>query len=105
VAALVTGGAAAGLTDGDVLARMAADGVAPSFWSASAGERFGWHAHAADKVLYVVAGALTFELRDGSTYPMAAGDRIDLTAGTDHMAYAGADGCRCIEGYLAQPIS
>jgi quercetin dioxygenase-like cupin family protein len=99
VAAVVTAGAAAGLTDGDVLARMAAEGVAPAFWSAPAGERFGWHEHPADKVLYVVAGVLTFELRDGSVLRLSAGDRIDLEAGTDHAASAGSDGCRCIEGF------
>ncbi len=50
-------------------------------------------------VLYVVAGELAFTLRDGSSYPLVTGDRIDLGAGTDHRATVGTGGVRCVEGY------
>ncbi|MDQ1702636.1 MAG: hypothetical protein QOF57_1888 [Frankiaceae bacterium] len=99
MAARVTQGAVAGLTDGDVLARMGADGLAPSFWTGAPGQEFGWHVHAGHKVLYVVAGELTFTVRDGSSYPMTAGDRLDLDAGTDHAATVGPTGVRCVEAY------
>ncbi|MCU1675590.1 MAG: Cupin domain protein [Frankiales bacterium] len=100
--ATVTAGAVAGLTDGDVLALMAAGGLDASFWTGAPGQEFGRHSHEAAKVLYVVAGALTFTLGDGSTYAMVAGDRIDLAAGTDHSASVGPVGVRCIEAFAGQ---
>ncbi|MDQ1683102.1 MAG: hypothetical protein QOH99_1643, partial [Frankiaceae bacterium] len=52
--AVVTSGAVAGLTDGDVLARMAAEGLEPSFWTGSPGQVFAWHEHPSNKILYAV---------------------------------------------------
>jgi len=99
--ARVTEGAVAGLGDSAVLAAMTADRLAPSFWTGAPGQLFGWHAHTGAKVLYVVAGELTFTLRDGSSYAMTTGDRIDLDAGTEHSAAVGPAGVRCVEGYSA----
>ena len=95
--AVVTAGAVAGLTDGDVLALMAAEGLRPSFWTGSPGQGFDWHEHPYTKILYAVSGTLTFSLRDGSSYPLVAGDRIDLDAHTEHAAAVGPEGVRCIE--------
>ena len=99
--AIVTAGVVAGLTDGDVLALIAAQGLDPSFWTGAPGQRFDWHEHLSDKILYAVSGALTFTVRDGSSYPLVAGDRIDLAAHTDHAATVGPHGVRCIEAYRA----
>ncbi|MDQ1715986.1 MAG: hypothetical protein QOC60_1931 [Frankiaceae bacterium] len=101
MSAVVTSGAVAGLSDGDVLARMADEGLEPSFWTGSPGQVFAWHEHPSNKILYAVSGALTFTLRDGSSYPLIAGDRIDLAAHTDHAATVGPEGVRCIEGYAS----
>ena len=97
--ARVTPGAAAGLSDADVLALLATDGLEPSFWTGQPGQVFTWHDHEDAKILYAVDGALTFTVRDGSSYPLVAGDRIDLAAHTDHAATVGPAGVRCIEAY------
>ena len=99
MAARVTQAAGAGLNDGDVLARLTSDGLAPSFWTGAPGQLFGWHEHSETKILYAVSGSLTFTLRDGSSYELTAGDRIDLDARTDHSATVGDAGVRCIEAY------
>ena len=96
---VVTRAAVAGLTDGEVLERMTAEGLAPSFWTGSPGQAFAWHEHPDTKILYAVSGALTFTVRDGSSYPLVAGDRIDLAAHTQHAATVGPAGVRCIEAY------
>lgn len=92
-------GAAVGAGDSAVLAELTGAGLAPQFWTGAPNEVFGWHTHDGDKILYVVGGALTFRLRDGSAYELVAGDRFELPAGTDHAAAAGVAGCRCIEAY------
>ena len=97
--ARVTVGAVAGRTDGDVLALMTDDGLRPSFWTGSPGDVFDWHKHPETKILYVMSGALTFTLRDGASYSVNAGDRIELAAHTDHAATVGPAGARCIEGF------
>ena len=97
--ARVTVGAVAGLADGDVLALMTNDGLEPSFWTGAPGQVFAWHEHPDTKILYAVSGALTFTLRDGSSYSLVADDRIDLSAHTYHTATVGPAGVRCIEAF------
>lgn len=83
-------------TEEQVAARLRAEGGQPRAWSGAPGERYGWHRHAEAKALYCVRGKLTFVLRDGEL-TLTAGDRLDLPAGTDHAAWAGPDGVRCVE--------
>jgi quercetin dioxygenase-like cupin family protein len=69
---------------------------APRFWSNAPGDRYGWHSHPYHKVLFCVAGSITFHTRDGDV-PVAAGDRLDLPSGTEHAATVGPDGVECVE--------
>lgn len=76
--------------------------AAATTWSAGPGERFAVHGHDFDKVLLVQAGSITFQLAEaGRVAELAAGDRLDLPAGTDHSAVAGSSGVRCLELHLA----
>jgi len=68
-------------------------------WSNGPGDRYGAHSHGYEKVLYCVAGSITFALEDeGKRLELKAGDRIVLPAGTRHSAVVGPGGCTCIEG-------
>lgn len=68
-------------------------------WSNGPGERYAPHSHAYEKVLYCVAGSITFRLEaEGREIHLAAGDRMVLAAGTRHSARVGPGGCECIEG-------
>lgn len=66
-------------------------------WSGGPGEVYGRHHHGYDKVLYCVAGSITFSLPGGNLH-LEAGDRMVLASGTRHSAQVGPLGCTCIEG-------
>ncbi len=68
-------------------------------WSNRPGDRYAPHSHAYEKVLFCVAGSITFRLEDGGReIHLEAGDRMVLPAGTRHSAQVGPGGCECIEG-------
>jgi quercetin dioxygenase-like cupin family protein len=68
-------------------------------WSNGAHDRYAAHSHPYEKVLYCVDGSITFVLeREGRQLALKAGDRLVLTAGTQHSAIVGPAGCTCIEG-------
>ncbi len=68
-------------------------------WSNGAGDRYAAHSHDFEKVLYCVAGSITFMLEsEGRNLELKAGDRMVLPAGTVHSAVVGDAGCTCIEG-------
>ena len=77
-------------------AAFTAEGLAPHGWSNGPGYRYGAHSHPYGKVLYCVAGSITFHTPDGDV-ALAAGDRLDLPAGTEHAATVGPDGVTCLE--------
>ena len=77
---------------------LLAAGLRPERWSAAPGTPFANHVHAHDKVLFCVAGTITFAV-GGEHWRMAPGDRLDLPAGTEHTALAGPDGVTCVEAY------
>lgn len=79
-------------------ARFSRDGLSPRRWGNGPGDRYGWHAHDAHKVLYCVEGGIVFHTRDGDV-EMAPGDRLDLEPGTEHAATVGPDGVACLEAY------
>jgi quercetin dioxygenase-like cupin family protein len=86
----------------DVAARLRAEGLDPSTWSNGPGDRYGAHEHGYDKVIAVESGSITFELPLTSTaIALAAGDRLELPAGTRHAAVVGPDGVTCWEAHLA----
>lgn len=89
-------GAAAGLDEATVLARMRADGQRPASWGNGAGDEYGWHEHGYLKVLYCVAGSIVFHTRAGDVL-VEAGDRLHLPPHTRHAATVGPAGCRCVE--------
>ncbi len=79
------------------LAAFPAEGCStPRFWGNGPGDTYGAHTHAYHKVLFCLAGSITFHLDEGDV-ALAAGDRIDLPAGTSHAATVGPDGCECVE--------
>jgi quercetin dioxygenase-like cupin family protein len=69
---------------------------APSPWGNAPGDTYGWHVHAYHKVLFCLDGSITFHTRDGDVR-LLAGDRLDLTPGTEHSATVGGEGVSCIE--------
>ena len=81
--------------------RMRDQGLHPSSWANGPGERYGAHDHAYDKVIVVERGAIRFGLpATGQAIQLAAGDRLDLPAGTSHDAVVGAAGVACLEAHL-----
>jgi mannose-6-phosphate isomerase-like protein (cupin superfamily) len=84
--------------DDAIRRRFADEGLHPSFWTSAPVAEFGVHSHPRAKLLYCVRGSITF-LAGGSAFPMAAGDRIEIDAGTDHAASVGLDGVECAEAY------
>jgi quercetin dioxygenase-like cupin family protein len=68
-------------------------------WSNGPGDHYAAHSHGYEKVLYCVAGSITFVLEsEGKRLALKPGDRMVLPAGTVHSAVVGGAGCTCIEG-------
>ncbi len=86
------------MSDAEQAARQAfaAEGLSPSQWSNGPGFRYGRHDHPYHKVLYCVAGSITFHTDDGDV-ALLPGDRLDLPPGTGHAATVGSDGVTCWE--------
>ncbi len=82
--------------DRDILAAFAAEGLEPHTWSNGPGFRYGEHEHAYHKVLYCVAGSITFHTAAGDT-TLTPGDRLDLPPRTAHRATVGPEGVTCLE--------
>ena len=79
--------------------RLIEEGLRPGAWSNGPGDRYASHDHGYDKVIVVTAGSIRFGLDDG-TIDLAAGDRLELLAGTAHDAQVGPDGVTCLEAHL-----
>jgi uncharacterized protein YjlB len=85
----------------DVAARLRAEGLDPSPWSNGPGDRYGAHEHGYDKVIAVESGSIVFGLpAGGRSVELAAGDRLELPAGTRHDAVVGPSGVTCWEAHL-----
>jgi uncharacterized protein YjlB len=81
--------------------RLRDEGLHPSAWSNGPGDRYAAHEHAYDKVLVVELGSIRFGLPATSEgVDLAAGDRLDLPAGTSHDALVGPAGVTCLEAHL-----
>jgi len=81
--------------------RLRAEGLAPGSWSNGPGDRYGAHDHDYDKVIVVEQGSIRFGLADAAeSVELAAGDRLELPAGTRHDAVVGSDGVTCLEAHL-----
>jgi quercetin dioxygenase-like cupin family protein len=58
------------------------------------------HTHTYNKVIYVVAGAVTFGLpAEGIKLTLKVGDRLDLPRGIVHEATVSALGVECLEAH------
>ena len=76
-------------------------GLEAGAWSNGAGDRYAAHAHGYDKVLACERGSIRFGLPDRrEAVDLAAGDRLDLPAGTRHDAVVGPDGVTCLEAHV-----
>ena len=85
-----------------LMARLRSEAEGCHTWSNGPGDVYAEHAHAYDKILYCVAGSVRFTLPDREV-SLAAGDRMELPAGTRHGAVVGPNGCTCIEGRGGNP--
>jgi mannose-6-phosphate isomerase-like protein (cupin superfamily) len=81
------------------LAAFVAEGCStPRSWGNRPGDTYARHDHARPKVLFCLAGSITFVTDEGEI-ALAAGDRLDLPAGTRHAAVVGPSGCDCVEAW------
>lgn len=80
----------------ETAARMRAEGLAPHSWSNGPGYVYGRHSHPYHKVLYCVAGSITFHT-DAGNHELEPGDRLELAPGTEHGATVGPAGVTCLE--------
>ncbi|HEX9370302.1 MAG TPA: cupin domain-containing protein [Roseiflexaceae bacterium] len=79
------------------------EGLQPYRWSNGPGDVYSAHSHAYHKVIYVVAGAITFGLPEhGRELALRAGDRLELPAGVVHDAVVGPQGVVCLEAHRAR---
>lgn len=85
----------------DAEARLRAEGLDPGSWSNGPGDRYAAHEHGYDKVIVVARGSIRFGLTDeGRFVDLAAGDRLELPAGTRHDAVVGPAGVTCLEAHV-----
>ena len=81
-------------------AQLADEGLSAYRWTNQAGDRYPAHSHAFHKVIYVVAGSITFGLPGcGENVRLEAGDRLDMPAGVQHDAWVGKGGVTCLEAH------
>jgi len=70
-------------------------------WSNEPHAVYARHDHPYAKVLYCVAGGITFTVGASREVVMRPGDRLDLPAQTPHSAVVGPDGVVCLEAHRA----
>ncbi len=81
----------------DARRTLEAEGFEVVCWSDPPGRAYAPHAHERDESLWMIAGAMTFEI-DGRAYRLEAGDRLTLPRGVVHAALAHDDGARYLIG-------
>lgn len=77
-------------------AAFAAEDLDPHTWSNGPAYVYGEHRHPHHKVLFCIAGSITFHTSEGDV-ALGPGDRLDLPAGTAHSATVGPGGVTCME--------
>ena len=79
---------------------LAEENLTPHAWGNSPGDTYQAHTHSFHKVIYVVAGSITFGLPEkDKQITLKQGDRLELPAGTLHNAVVGPRGVRCLEAH------
>ena len=85
----------------DAASRLRAEGLDPGSWSNGPGDTYVAHEHDYDKVVVVKNGSIRFGLpATAEAIDLAAGDRLELPAGTVHDAIVGGHGVTCLEAHL-----
>ena len=85
----------------DAASRLRAEGLDPGSWSNGPGDTYAAHEHDYDKVIVVKSGSIRFGLpATAEAIDLAAGDRLELPAGTVHDAIVGGHGVTCLEAHL-----
>ena len=79
---------------------LAAEGLEAQTWSNQPGFRYGEHDHPYHKVLFCVAGSITFHTPRGDLL-LTPGNRLDLLPGTRPSATVGPSGVTCMEAVRA----
>jgi quercetin dioxygenase-like cupin family protein len=70
-------------------------------WGNGPGDTYGAHEHEYDKIIVVERGSIRFGIgSDRTMADLAAGDRLELPAGTSHDATVGPAGVACLEAHL-----
>lgn len=88
------------MTRSELEARLRQEGLDPAAWSNGPGDRYAAHEHGYDKVIVVADGSIRFGLpARGEGASLAAGDRLELPAGTTHDATVGPVGVTCLEAH------
>jgi uncharacterized protein YjlB len=91
---------------GDLCERLIGEGLDPGAWSNGPDDRYTAHDHGYDKVIVVSRGSISFGIRGSAggapiaPIALAAGDRLELPAGTSHDAVVGPEGVTCLEAHL-----
>jgi quercetin dioxygenase-like cupin family protein len=76
------------------------EGLQPYCWATEPGVVYAAHSHGYHKVIYVLAGSITFALPDErKSVALRPGDRLELPAGVVHDASVGPDGVVCLEAH------
>ncbi|MGC1375723.1 MAG: cupin domain-containing protein [Anaerolineales bacterium] len=79
---------------------MDAEGLRYERWANGPLDVYFAHSHPYHKIIYVVAGAITFILpQNGSRFTLQVGDRLNLPAGTIHEAVVSTLGVECFEAH------
>ena len=79
---------------------LADENLLPYLWSNSPGDIYAAHSHEYQKIIYVVAGSITFGLPDNDEeIILETGDRLELPAGVRHNAIVGPQGVSCLEAH------
>lgn len=77
------------------------EGLSYHKWSNGPLDVYFAHSHAFNKVIYVVAGAITFSFpKDGTKLTLKVGDRLDLPIGVMHEAVVSTLGVECLEAHF-----
>ena len=85
-------------TEAELYQKMLSEGLTPYKWRSDPQEVFAAHAHAYEKVIYVVGGSITFGFPvEGAPTTLYPGDRLGLPADVLHNAAVGANGVICLE--------
>lgn len=87
------------LPEADVIAFFSSRGIKTLRWTNDPGTVYPPHAHDYRKILFCLAGGITFSFPDlHREYTLYPGDRLVVPIGLRHGALVGSEGVTCIEG-------